>query len=778
MENKRLFDFLGLVKKPIQYSSAEECKKCVEEKVQTNPKFPGFNQTFYTAGDISDFNKYGILQFSTSLPEDINNNSSLEDICFQDIDIESIQNTYEYIYYNFKKGIFVVIKNNKLQVFLPFTNANYFNKYYKTLFFNNYEKTKLETEPYEKISKMLRDKHNKMLRGDVLPDRRKWGLNGCWANYEDYEGELSVAKIYSALKMTLECKKVGDCAFFVNYRDFPIFNKDGSHPFEHFFDKPPQIWDKRKLCPIFTSSRKDSGGEMFFPNSDDLTRLLQAYFPVSCDGIPGYGKFESDWDKKKPMGVFRGAATGCGTCPENNPRLMLAKIAAENPEYINGGVTSLNYKAKKYKGGSFRFIDRKSTPTVDKMDEFEKSTYKYIINIDGSVSAFRLSTELRLNSVLLLVKSDYKLWFSDWLVEYEHYVPVNADLSNIISQIEWCRANDEQCKQIAKNAVVFYEKYLSNEKIIEFIASQLNKISSAMIPGLTSLRLPKFNNNFAFVTCYRNTSDNSRLNQGLKFLEIQQRYYQKIFGEIDVYIINQQQDDTPFNIGKLKNIGFQLATQEKKYDHIIFTDIDMIANLDLLKYLATTPEGIMSLASSGTRYDTVQYSDRDKPSKHRLKPFLGGMISVSSDNFIKFNGYPNNFFGWGGEDDSLIIRTVSELGGIIEIPNGSVIDLEDYVSAKDKLTNLKQNNLKEKNIVEKVFNDIENYKVNGLSTLSFTIVKKQKMLNFYEFIVDISDTSKDPPITLIPDESYQIEVNKIRDQLKKNIYSNVEYNFI
>ena len=40
-----------------------------------------------------------------------------------------------------------------------------------------------------------------------------------------------------------------------------------------------------------------------------------------------------------------------------------------------------------------------------------------------------------MGSVILLVDSPYTLWFQDKLKEYEHYVPVKDDLSNLKRQI-------------------------------------------------------------------------------------------------------------------------------------------------------------------------------------------------------------------------------------------------------------------------------------------------------------------------------------------------------
>ncbi len=79
----------------------------------------------------------------------------------------------------------------------------------------------------------------------------------------------------------------------------------------------------------------------------------------------------------------------------------------------------------------------KEAPKVSPLTPEEQSKYKYIINIDGHVSAFRLSLEMSMGCCILLVKSTipnetfgWKMWFSHLLKPYIHYVPVKSDLSD------------------------------------------------------------------------------------------------------------------------------------------------------------------------------------------------------------------------------------------------------------------------------------------------------------------------------------------------------------
>jgi len=41
------------------------------------------------------------------------------------------------------------------------------------------------------------------------------------------------------------------------------------------------------------------------------------------------------------------------------------------------------------------------------------------------------------------------------------------------------------------------------------------------------------------------------------------------------------------------------------------------------------------------------------------KDILGGIVAISRRNFLRTNGYSNQFFGWGGEDDDFSSRYVT-----------------------------------------------------------------------------------------------------------------------
>jgi hypothetical protein len=801
--NKQLFDLEEYVKtKRNFFNNEDKCLKMKKKYFQTNPKSKLYNQMYFTVYDYADFNKYGFLNFmyyislSFSKKDNKNNNKSKKDNksknvnklkngnkkndlikLYENIDYNSVKNSFEYIFYKFKKGVFVIIEDNKLRAYLPLSNAKYENDFIKQTYLNEEEKKLLNNnEDIGKIKKILdknlydfMKKHGMRLN----TNRKKWVANNCWFRNQ-YEGDQNYNTFKAFLLKLVKERTIPDCCFYINLRDFPILNKDLSHPFNHLYDdKSINIGEYKKMCPIFSQSVKDENGDLLLPTNDDIIRITGKYFTDKCDSQ--YLKDElinRDWKKKKEIAIFRGGATGCGITIENNPRLKIAYLSVQNRDILDAGITDFNAKAKKYSGRPLEVIDLKKMELMgivksEGINNSQKSEYKYIINVDGSVSAFRLGYELSMNSVILKVESEYKMWYSDLLRPYKEYIPIKSDCSDLIEKIKWCKENDRECKKIAGNAMKFYDKYLSNEGILNYMQNMLIKIGENMSKE-NILDLPVLNKKkIAIIACFRDSVDGSRGVQLRSYIKIAKHLYNGIY-DYDFYIITQNDDGELFNIGKLKNIGFEIASKKGGYYNYIFTDIDMIPDHDLMPYFVKKPKTLMSLAYRGTRYNTGE----------NKKPFLGGLISVNEKIFKKMNGYPNNYYGWGGEDDSLFIRMVGAKIYNLYIPSvGDVIDTEEYLTVKNKTNKLKKEDAKENMKLEKYLYDIKHWKKNGLNSLNYKILKEKNIeRNIYQITVDL--LKREDSKELHPDGSNIKNFNKFKKNtnqyLREEIYSKIK----
>jgi hypothetical protein len=83
---------------------------------------------------------------------------------------------------------------------------------------------------------------------------------------------------------------------------------------------------------------------------------------------------------------------------------------------------------------------------------------KFAIDIDGNSNAWsNLFTRLVMGCCILKVASpsSYRQWYYSDLQPWTHYVPVKADLSDIVGQIAWCRSNLDECERIAARGQEF-----------------------------------------------------------------------------------------------------------------------------------------------------------------------------------------------------------------------------------------------------------------------------------------------------------------------------------
>ncbi|XP_072096287.1 beta-1,4-galactosyltransferase 5-like isoform X1 [Mobula birostris] len=133
--------------------------------------------------------------------------------------------------------------------------------------------------------------------------------------------------------------------------------------------------------------------------------------------------------------------------------------------------------------------------------------------------------------------------------------------------------------------------------------------------------------------------------------------------EFAFYVI-EQAGYHPFNRAMLFNVGFLEALKDMNWDCIIFHDVDHIPENDRNYY--GCGEMPRHFAAKLDKYMyLLPYNE-----------FFGGVSGLTVEQFKKINGFPNAFWGWGGEDDDLWNR-VQFAGLTVTRPEG---DLGKYKS--------------------------------------------------------------------------------------------------
>lgn len=72
------------------------------------------------------------------------------------------------------------------------------------------------------------------------------------------------------------------------------------------------------------------------------------------------------------------------------------------------------------------------------------SQFKYQINIDGTVAAYRFPYLMGGGSLILKQDSHYYEHFYRHLEPWVHYVPMKRDISDVVERLQWASENDDQ----------------------------------------------------------------------------------------------------------------------------------------------------------------------------------------------------------------------------------------------------------------------------------------------------------------------------------------------
>lgn len=173
-------------------------------------------------------------------------------------------------------------------------------------------------------------------------------------------------------------------------------------------------------------------------------------------------RFDSDWKMKSDNVIWRGMPTG--RRKHINPRVDLVKKFGQelNVGLIRSGNENLNTGIPKNYFKGYLSID-------------EHLGRKYILSIEGNDVATNLKWIMASNSLPLIPSITIDSWLMESkLIPFHHFVPVAEDFSDLLDVLEWCRANDDACEQIAMNGKEYMEQFTdeSRDEIYKMLFSK------------------------------------------------------------------------------------------------------------------------------------------------------------------------------------------------------------------------------------------------------------------------------------------------------------------
>lgn len=233
--------------------------------------------------------------------------------------------------------------------------------------------------------------------------------------------------------------------------DFILTYYDGIGPDSSFF----QTSSKELQAPLLCSAKiKGTPFAVLIPDWRSI-----GHWWVS--NIRAIKKNRVLWEQKKNCAIWRGGLTKA-------VRLTLCKLSLLHPEALD---------AKLCDYGMRKDDDPRIMGQWVPWDEM--LSCKYLPYADGVMCAApALQWRLLSQSVTFKPDSDEVQWFYRALKPYVHYIPVQPAFEDLIDQLEWAKAHDSVCKEIAANAFHFAVNNLMYDDVLLYLSLVLKRYAS------------------------------------------------------------------------------------------------------------------------------------------------------------------------------------------------------------------------------------------------------------------------------------------------------------
>ncbi|XP_009874341.1 PREDICTED: beta-1,4-galactosyltransferase 4 [Apaloderma vittatum] len=185
-----------------------------------------------------------------------------------------------------------------------------------------------------------------------------------------------------------------------------------------------------------------------------------------------------------------------------------------------------------------------------------------------------------------------------------------------------------------------------------------------------------------------------------------------------IYVIHQA-GNTKFNRAKLLNVGYLEALKEANWDCFIFHDVDLVPENDFNIYMCDRQPKHLVVGRNNTGY------------RLRYRGYFGGVTALTRDQFYKVNGFSNNYWGWGGEDDDLRIRVEMQKMRVVR-PSA---DVARYTMIFHKRDHGNEENGERMKLLRQVS---RTWKTDGLNSCSYKLLSVEHYPLYVNITVDFS----------------------------------------
>lgn len=318
----------------------------------------------------------------------------------------------------------------------------------------------------------------------------RWYVNHCWVDAKERSVQTPTewwTTEYLAFFMLLEHAlppgTMPDADLIINNSDFPVVHVNDRHP--------PGL-------PVLSAVQHADYLDIPLPTTDDIEYVTQRVFlhlpsAGTCRDLYLTPFDTVPWERRAPTAVFRGSASGCGVTVAANPRVQLAKLAqdlSDSPArggapLLDAGITDYNETTPRLNNGRVDIIDPGSlgVPLLRPIPLHQQSRYRYMVNVEGYVGAFRYLFMLSSGSMVINVDCAYKMWYEPAIVPGDQVLQVRA-VADVPAAVRWAREHDNQARETADRARALHQQLSSPECMAAYMALLLR----ALDWGSTDLR--------------------------------------------------------------------------------------------------------------------------------------------------------------------------------------------------------------------------------------------------------------------------------------------------
>lgn len=620
-------------------------------------------------------------------------NYKLQSAVYELINSKSVINTFNYLFQKFGSGIYIQIKNGKIESFIPFINTNFVNEWANLV--NLPKKYKNLEEYFLEKQKELGGKLRYIKNKDL------WTASNCLLHTEKQNttniNDSHWVEIYQMINETCKNHKIDDVDFFMNTKAFPLLRNDFCEPYEQIYGEGKFLTSHyyTSYHPILSVSTNDKFGDLPYPSAEDWRLITQEFFRNSCGNKYLYPSCEGhkrnfddtdtetdnchkhnlEWDDKENKLYFFGDSSNCGIGLNNNLRLKLIDLGSKHLDLMECSLTKFSKKDRINletheiefdKSSDFKFNVNNGFDkgigigiNLKSIKEGNHGKYKYLISVPSYGIDPELPFYLSLGALVFKVDNEYSTWYDHLLKPYQHYLPVKKDLSNLTHLIKWANTHQETCHKIARNGYIAFKKFFNRNNILEYWNYLLNSIAHHRL-DLSSLHL-KFQEYESKIKISNpkpfpppdlesiNFKDN-KLGIIIPYYKLDSKYKIalkdiihdlihnfKKFPQLKYKIIicEQTRSNKKYNKGQLINLGLLIAKNEE-CTHIVINNLNTHIISEMIPYYFAFKEANKGIVNIGFNW-TDFYQ----------KKLLTDITLWNLDLLIKIGGYPNNIWGWG-----------------------------------------------------------------------------------------------------------------------------------